>query len=500
MKNVKFFSALFLLVNLVGFSFGATFTSNSNGDWNSAIWTKDGVPGVEIPGSGDDVVITNSVTLSLSGDLTVSSLTLSNSGGFNITTTDANFIFTATNGISTSGDASSFDIGNNVKLTSTNITYANASTFTTGSGSNVNASGTITIPSGADFDINGNLIANSIIFSGDNATFDIDASSTVNSGTVTINGGPNNIIKVYGNLDIANFSLSGGLNNTLSIYPGGDVDISNSISMTGSAGLNIQSSGSLDVIGSVNVGGGNVLTIDGNMTVGDDMTLLDGASVDVAGYLEVADILALNWNSITGDGIISAGTITCSDGSCTDQIGPSILPIELTYFNVFSNKTHITLNWQTATELNNEYFTLERSADGVTYKIIGTVKGAGTSMSLINYSFTDTKPLNGVSYYRLTQTDYDGKFEVFSPVAVSYLNENEIKISSNPSAKEINISMNGEMGKGVANIYNVIGVLVKTIEISDNFTTVNVSDMPKGTYLLVVSANKYQITKRIMVQ
>jgi hypothetical protein len=105
-----------------------------------------------------------------------------------------------------------------------------------------------------------------------------------------------------------------------------------------------------------------------------------------------------------------------------------------------------------------------------------------------------------VSYYRLTQTDYDGKFEVFSPVAVSYLNENEIKISSNPSAKEINISMNGEMGKGVANIYNVIGVLVKTIEISDNFTTVNVSDMPKGTYLLVVSANKYQITKRIMVQ
>jgi hypothetical protein len=136
----------------------------------------------------------------------------------------------------------------------------------------------------------------------------------------------------------------------------------------------------------------------------------------------------------------------------------------------------------------------------VNYKTIATVRGSGTSMSAINYSFTDNNPLTGVSYYRLKQTDYDGAFEIFSPVSVSYLIENEIKIGSNLAANELTISMNGEMGSGMAKIYNVIGVLVKTFEIESNYTTVILSDIPKGTYILVVSANKTQITKKIMVQ
>ena len=62
-------------------------------------------------------------------------------------------------------------------------------------------------------------------------------------------------------------------------------------------------------------------------------------------------------------------------------------------------------------ELNNDFFTVERSINSTDWEIIGTVNGAGNSKSLINYSFIDSSPLSGTSYYRLKQTDFDSEFE-----------------------------------------------------------------------------------------
>ncbi len=95
------------------------------------------------------------------------------------------------------------------------------------------------------------------------------------------------------------------------------------------------------------------------------------------------------------------------------------LPIELAQFKGYHD-TEENVNrliWTTITEVNNSHFTLEKSTDGYNYETVVVMPGAGNSNMLIDYEFTD-KNVDYDYYYRLTQTDFDGKFEVFYPVFV----------------------------------------------------------------------------------
>jgi hypothetical protein len=78
----------------------------------------------------------------------------------------------------------------------------------------------------------------------------------------------------------------------------------------------------------------------------------------------------------------------------------------------------VVLEWATGSEINNDFFTIERSLDVEHAEIIGYLDGAGNSTQTLWYSFVDQNPLPGISYYRLKQTDFDGKFEYFDWVAV----------------------------------------------------------------------------------
>jgi hypothetical protein len=98
----------------------------------------------------------------------------------------------------------------------------------------------------------------------------------------------------------------------------------------------------------------------------------------------------------------------------------SALPIELLSFEAKSADNAVDLSWTTATEINNDYFTIEKSKSGFDFFEVCRVDGAGNSISPIYYEFSDKDPLDGISYYRLRQTDYDGTIEVFSPVAVRF--------------------------------------------------------------------------------
>ena len=91
------------------------------------------------------------------------------------------------------------------------------------------------------------------------------------------------------------------------------------------------------------------------------------------------------------------------------------LPVELMTFTARSAGPVSVLNWATATEYNNDYFAVERSADGLAFALLGQVAGAGTSSSLRSYSFTDERPPVAVAYYRLRQVDYVGA-ATYSPV------------------------------------------------------------------------------------
>lgn len=112
-----------------------------------------------------------------------------------------------------------------------------------------------------------------------------------------------------------------------------------------------------------------------------------------------------------------------STSGCVDIV--SILPIELISFEAQiqqgdeNHETYVALKWATAREIDNDYFTIERSADGKDFDDIRQISGAGNSNSVIYYGTTDLQPLHGISYYRLKQTDFDGSISYSKIVSIN---------------------------------------------------------------------------------
>jgi hypothetical protein len=95
------------------------------------------------------------------------------------------------------------------------------------------------------------------------------------------------------------------------------------------------------------------------------------------------------------------------------------LPIKLVDFTGRPQGDDIVLEWKTSVEINNDYFTVERSDNGSRFNIMGTVMGAGNSSIPLKYTWIDYEPLTGINYYRLKQTDFDGKFAYLKTIAIS---------------------------------------------------------------------------------
>jgi hypothetical protein len=114
----------------------------------------------------------------------------------------------------------------------------------------------------------------------------------------------------------------------------------------------------------------------------------------------------------------------------------SPLPIELLEFTAAAHEGKVRLRWITSSELNNDFFTVERSSTGETFEAVGTVAGKGTTTNTSTYELEDPMPLHGVSYYRLRQTDYDGVF-TFSPIErVTVTREPAVTVYPNPVAED----------------------------------------------------------------
>jgi len=103
----------------------------------------------------------------------------------------------------------------------------------------------------------------------------------------------------------------------------------------------------------------------------------------------------------------------------------TLLPIELLYFKVEPLKVDNILTWSTVLERNNDYYTIERSADGVIFKEIGQVNGAGNSTETLVYEFEDNTRNKGLNYYKFKQTDYDGRYKYSKVIVVD--NSSDLK-------------------------------------------------------------------------
>jgi hypothetical protein len=113
--------------------------------------------------------------------------------------------------------------------------------------------------------------------------------------------------------------------------------------------------------------------------------------------------------------------------------GGNPLPIQMSAFSALLQNKKVNVNWTTQTEVNNDFFTVERSADNVAFTPIGTVDGSGNSNEIRNYQFVDNQPLKGVSYYRITQTDFDGHVSKTNSVVVNNKMGMSFSIYPNPA-------------------------------------------------------------------
>jgi hypothetical protein len=92
-------------------------------------------------------------------------------------------------------------------------------------------------------------------------------------------------------------------------------------------------------------------------------------------------------------------------------------PLQLTSFTAECTSGAALIDWSTSVQTNVDYFTLDRTNDGVTYETVATIKGAGSSDGSLNYSVTDSNLLSGTYYYRLSETGLDGTTTRFNMIA-----------------------------------------------------------------------------------
>ena len=168
------------------------------------------------------------------------------------------------------------------------------------------------------------------------------------------------------------------------------------------------------------------------------------------------------------------------------KISLSPLPIELLAFNVEplyeGGKGKVWVAWETLTETNNDYFTVERSRDGVNYEEVGRTKGSGNSNERRTYDFIDEFPYLGISYYRLKQTDYDGKYEYFEPKSVEIKEDGggNIVVCPNPASETVTIrSKEGE----TFDLMDICGRIIKTFTIQNAIEQIQVN-LPSGIYFI----------------
>ena len=167
--------------------------------------------------------------------------------------------------------------------------------------------------------------------------------------------------------------------------------------------------------------------------------------------------------------------------------GISVLPIELTYFVARQTSDGVKFEWQTASEKDNDYFTIEYSTDALNFCELATVSGAGTSTEIINYEYNHSTNATGVMYYRLRQTDYDGQTECSDIVALylarhqtANVSNIDIKIYPNPATDYVQIN-----GDGIVSVefVNASGRVLSAAGLQASY---NISNLPQGINYVIV--------------
>ncbi len=200
-----------------------------------------------------------------------------------------------------------------------------------------------------------------------------------------------------------------------------------------------------------------------------------------------------NVASFSGGG---GGGIGCDAFPCNP------LPIELINFEAARQNNNILVKWQTETELNNAFFELEKSSDGLRFSSIAQVEGAGTTDVPQNYQHLDKNPLTGFNYYRLKQVDFDGRVSYSEVIYVNFITKGEVNIFPNPVLDEMTISYYSEASQdAMIRIYDVIGQNVSYMVQEANIGLNEIgfkTDFSPGVYFIALTVDNKTTTTRFV--
>ena len=179
------------------------------------------------------------------------------------------------------------------------------------------------------------------------------------------------------------------------------------------------------------------------------------------------------------------------------------LPVELLSFDAEYNGATVDINWYTASEINNDYFDLERSSDGIDFNSIARLYGAGHSSLIQEYYYEDTQPVYGVSYYRLKQVDYDGQTSYSDPVAIQITDEDLSKFWFDTDNSNINIILSKDETDAVLQITDLQGKVVYIEKLcagqQQYIINVNANSVDKGIYIMSLKTSKAVQSKRVFI-
>src|ERR1019366_508009 len=216
----------------------------------------------------------------------------------------------------------------------------------------------------------------------------------------------------------------------------------------------------------------------------------------------------------------SAGTITSNlavtlfspftFGDSLASVNP--LPVELLYFNATYNGKNVDVTWQTASEINNDYFTVERSVDGVNFTEVGVIPSkaqGGNSTSILSYYLNDAQVGPGVYYYRLKQTDFNGdiKYSTIDVVEIKGSADFTFNVFPNPSdGTQLNSVITAEKNQEIVIVvYDVLGqeMYSKVVITEQKGNTVYAIDLLQklspGVYMITATSNQKIYSKKLIV-
>jgi len=279
-------------------------------------------------------------------------------------------------------------------------------------------------------------------------------------------------------------------------------------------------------VGVLTNGGEQIVLYDDSGTVIDAVYWSGGQSLpDNIGNISVAvgvcasqtltlpattDAIYENIGSAGGNGQSKART-TNGGSTWSNEGNPSAggsnapLPITLRSFEASSERNLVRFTWTTSSELNNDYFTIERSVDGSIFTPLLTISGVGNSTIAIDYEAVDQNPVFGKSYYRLKQTDFDGSSETFDIVAVNRSGFGKITVYPNPTSQydDLVISFPGNKDQSASiQLYNTQGKRVfaeKIIEAHQHNEIRIPAQMNPGIYIVKVSSNGFNLSQQLIV-